>query len=192
MSSAFDRSWTNMFDKHTFVLHFGNILPEQVSKVSETPTSSFCSDPDGPCLWEQLCCCNACVSVCTCMCNYLYVQIRRCHRRSGVTEETDMQAAGWRQQPHACHDTPHAREPHTAAPTLHTHNGCSVPSITHQRQQQFEIFTQGPSTEGEAGADLGGEDRWKRFNKDYQTGINERLEKFYKVSTEQNLAKKKN
>lgn len=79
--------------------------------------------------------------------------------RSGVTEQADMQAVGWRQQPHACHDTQHAREPHTAAPTLRTHKGFSVPLITHQRQQQCEIFTQGASVEGEAGADLGGEDR---------------------------------
>lgn len=129
----------------------------------------------------QICCCNAYVSLCTCMCNHLYARIRRCRHRSGVTEQTDMQAVGWRQRPHACHDTPHAREPHTAAPTLRAHNGFSVPLITHQRQQQCEIFTQGASAEGEAGADLGGEDRWKGFNKENQTWINERYEKFAKV-----------
>lgn len=48
--------------------------------------------------------------------------VQQCDRRSGVTElmdrRTDRQAAGWRQQPHACHDTPHANRLHTAAPTL--------------------------------------------------------------------------
>lgn len=49
----------------------------------------------------------------------------RCNR---TDRRTDREAAGWRQWPHACHDTPHAEEPHTAAPTLHTHNERSVPA----------------------------------------------------------------
>ncbi|CAB1442360.1 unnamed protein product [Pleuronectes platessa] len=83
---------------------------------------------------------------------------RRCNR---TDRNTDRQAAGWRQRPHACHDTPHAVQPHTSAPTLRTHNERSVPRITHQRQQQCEIFTQGQKVERRegngSGGDLGGE-----------------------------------
>lgn len=87
----------------------------------------------------------------------LYVWVERCRRRSGVTEQADKQAAAWRQRPHACHDTPHVGEPHTAVPTPGEHNEHSVPRITHQRQQQCEIFTRGQKVEGRAGA---GQQTW--------------------------------
>lgn len=105
---------------------------------------------------------------CVCVCVRLHVRIWRCHRRSGVTEQTDKQAAGWRQRPHACHDTPHARELHTTAPTLRPHNEHSVPRITHQRQQQCEIFTWGQKVVRQVGGGGCRPGRWgqtKEFKK---------------------------
>lgn len=68
-----------------------------------------------------------------------------------MDKRTCRQAAGWRQQPHACHDTLHGKRLHTAAPTLRSHNERSVPRITHQRQQQCEIFIRGQKVERRAG-----------------------------------------
>ncbi len=65
-----------------------------------------------------------------------------CPNSSVLRQTGGHRRADWRQRPHACPVAPHAKGPHTSAPTrVYTMRAQSC--ITHQRQQQCEKFKQG-------------------------------------------------
>lgn len=72
MSFALDTWWTNLLNKLTSLLNFGDILPTQASEMSPKSNLNLLHRPgqslpvrSGP----QICRCNAYASLCTCMCN---------------------------------------------------------------------------------------------------------------------------